>query len=96
MKFRAIIELAGKTATGIEVPAAVVTKLGSSKKPAVRVTIKGYTYRGPRALSSVRPRASRITMGTGIISRYQNTSADEHPTPMSVRRSRTAPRQVVE
>ena len=45
MKFRAIIELAGKTATGIEVPAAVVTKLGSSKKPAVRVTIKGNTYR---------------------------------------------------
>ena len=45
MKFRAIIDLAGKTATGIEVPAAVVTKLGSSKKPAVRVTIKGYTYR---------------------------------------------------
>ena len=45
MKFRATIELAGKTATGIEVLAAVVAKLGSSKKPAVRVTIKGYTYR---------------------------------------------------
>jgi len=45
MKFRATIELAGKTATGIEVPAAVVAKLGSSKKPAVRVTINGYTYR---------------------------------------------------
>ena len=45
MKFRATIELAGKTATGIEVPAAVVAKLGSSRKPAVRVTIKGYTYR---------------------------------------------------
>src|SRR6267378_3437671 len=45
MKFRAKIELAGKTATGIEVPAAVVTKMGSSKKPAVRVTINGYTYR---------------------------------------------------
>ena len=45
MKFRATIELAGKTATGIEVPAAVVAKLGSSKKPAVRVTIKGHTYR---------------------------------------------------
>jgi uncharacterized protein YdeI (YjbR/CyaY-like superfamily) len=27
------------------VPAAVVTKMGSSKKPAVRVTINGYTYR---------------------------------------------------
>lgn len=45
MKFRARIELSGKTATGIEVPAAVVAKLGSSKKPAVRVTIKGYSYR---------------------------------------------------
>ena len=45
MKFRAKIELAGKTATGIEVPAAVVRKMGSSKKPAVRVTINGYTYR---------------------------------------------------
>ena len=45
MKFRASIELAGRTATGIEVPAAVVAKLGSSKKPAVRVTMKGYTYR---------------------------------------------------
>jgi hypothetical protein len=45
MKFRAKIELAGKTATGIEVPAAVVAKMGSSRKPAVRVTINGYTYR---------------------------------------------------
>jgi len=45
MKFHAEIELAGKTATGIEVPAAVVAKLGSGKKPAVRLTIKGYTYR---------------------------------------------------
>jgi hypothetical protein len=35
MNFRDTIELAGKTATGIEVPAAVVAKLGSSKKPAV-------------------------------------------------------------
>jgi hypothetical protein len=41
MNFRATIELAGKTATGIEVPAAVVANLGSSKQPAVRVTIKG-------------------------------------------------------
>ena len=41
MRLRASIELAGKTATGIEVPAAVVAKLGSSKNPAVSVTIKG-------------------------------------------------------
>ncbi|HEU5440657.1 MAG TPA: YdeI/OmpD-associated family protein [Ktedonobacterales bacterium] len=45
MKFRATIQLNGKTATGIRVPPEVVTSLGSSKKPAVRVTINGYTYR---------------------------------------------------
>lgn len=45
MKFHALIEGAGKTAAGIEVPAEVVTALGQGKKPPVRVTIKGYTYR---------------------------------------------------
>ena len=45
MKFRATIKLGGKTATGIQVPVAVVEGLGPSKRPPVRVTIKGYTYR---------------------------------------------------
>jgi hypothetical protein len=45
MRFRATIELAGKTATGIPVPAEVVEALGSGKKPPVRVTIGGHTYR---------------------------------------------------
>jgi hypothetical protein len=45
MKFRATIELGGKTATGIEVPAEVVDALGAGKRPAVRVTIKGHSYR---------------------------------------------------
>ncbi len=45
MKFRTRVELGGKTATGIEVPENVVSALGPSKKPAVRVTINGYTYR---------------------------------------------------
>jgi hypothetical protein len=37
---------AGKTATGIEVPAAVMAQLGSSKRPPVEVTIDGHhTYR---------------------------------------------------
>ncbi len=45
MKFRAIIKLSGKTATGIAVPAEVVAPLGSSKRPPVRVTINGHTYR---------------------------------------------------
>ena len=45
MRFRAKIELAGKTATGIAIPAEVVEALGAGKKPPVRVTISGHTYR---------------------------------------------------
>ena len=50
MKFRATLLSNGKTATGVEVPAEVVTALGSSKRPAVRVTIKGHTYRSSIAV----------------------------------------------
>ncbi len=49
MKFRASVLATGKTATGIEVPTEVVERLGS-KRPKVRATINGYTYR-----SSVAP-----------------------------------------
>jgi len=69
MKFGAKIELAGKTATGIEVPAAVVTKLGSSKKPAVRVTIKGYTYRSTVASMGGRfmlPISAQVREAAGV------------------------------
>jgi bifunctional DNA-binding transcriptional regulator/antitoxin component of YhaV-PrlF toxin-antitoxin module len=52
MKFQATILLGGKTATGIRVPPEVVANLGSSKKPAVRVTINGYTYRSTVATVS--------------------------------------------
>jgi hypothetical protein len=45
MRFRAKVLLAGKTATGVEVPAKVVDALGSTKRPLVSVTINGYTYR---------------------------------------------------
>ncbi|GAA3520684.1 YdeI/OmpD-associated family protein [Actinocatenispora rupis] len=45
MKFTATVEASGKTATGIEVPADVVEELGAGKRPPVRVTINGYTYR---------------------------------------------------
>ena len=50
MRFRAKILQAGKTATGIEVPAKVVAALGSSKVPLVRATINGYTYRSSVAV----------------------------------------------
>lgn len=36
---------AKKTATGFEVPAEIVDQLGAGKKPAVKVTINGYSYR---------------------------------------------------
>jgi len=50
MRFRGKILQAGKTATGIEVPAKVVAALGSSKRPPVRATINGYTYRSTVAV----------------------------------------------
>ena len=43
--FRTELKLHGKTATGIVVPAEVVEGLGAGRKPPVRVTINGYTYR---------------------------------------------------
>ena len=43
--FMATVELGGKTATGIEIPAAIVNALGAGQRPAVRVSINGYTYR---------------------------------------------------
>jgi hypothetical protein len=45
MRFRATLQQSGKTATGIEVPAKVVEALGAGKRPPVRATINGYTYR---------------------------------------------------
>jgi len=45
MKFRATLELGGKTATGIRVPDDVVEALGGGNRPPVRVTFAGYSYR---------------------------------------------------
>lgn len=48
--FRTSLLLAGKTATGIVVPDEVVERLGSGKRPPVKVTIQGYTYRSTVAV----------------------------------------------
>jgi hypothetical protein len=45
MRFHATIQQSGKTATGMQVPPEVVASLGSGKRPSVRVTVHGYTYR---------------------------------------------------
>ena len=50
MRFRTTIQQSGKTATGIQVPEQVIEALGSGKRPAVTVTINGYTYRSTVAV----------------------------------------------
>ncbi|HEV8423865.1 MAG TPA: YdeI/OmpD-associated family protein [Actinomycetes bacterium] len=50
MRFRTTILQSGRTATGIQVPDEVVEALGSGRRPAVRVTINGYSYRSTVAV----------------------------------------------
>src|SRR5690348_6826262 len=50
MKFRTTFLQGGKTATGIHVPDDVVEALGAGKRPPVRVTLNGYTYRSTIAV----------------------------------------------
>jgi hypothetical protein len=49
VSFTTTLELARKTATGIEVPESIVEELGGGKRAAVTVTINGYTYRSTLA-----------------------------------------------
>ncbi len=69
MRFRATVELGGKTATGIEVPEAVVAGLGSHRRPAVRVTIGSYIYRSTVARMGGRfllPVSAEVRKGAGV------------------------------
>jgi hypothetical protein len=50
MRFRTTILQGDKTATGIRIPDEVVEGLGAGKRPAVRVTINGFTYRNTVAV----------------------------------------------
>jgi hypothetical protein len=50
MRFRTTLLQGDKTATGIQVPDEVVEALGRGKRPAVTVTINGYTYRNTVAV----------------------------------------------
>ena len=69
MKFRAVIELGGKTATGFQVPPEVVEALGSGKRPAVTVRIGGHTYRStvaPMGGASYIPLAAENREAAGV------------------------------
>ena len=48
--FHTTILRTGKNTAGIQVPEEVIEKLGSNKRPLVRVTIKKYTYRSAVAV----------------------------------------------
>ena len=50
MRFHTTILQGDKTATGIRIPDEIVEALGSGKRPAVRVTINGFTYRSTVAV----------------------------------------------
>ena len=50
MRFRTTLLQNDKTATGFRVPDDVVDALGKGKRPPVRVTINGYTYRSTVAV----------------------------------------------
>ena len=49
-KFKTTILTAGKTATGICIPGEIVEALNAGKKPPIKVTLNGYTYRSTVAV----------------------------------------------
>ncbi|HET7471807.1 MAG TPA: YdeI/OmpD-associated family protein [Candidatus Limnocylindrales bacterium] len=63
-RIRALLETTGKTAVGFEVPEETVLALGKGKRPPVRVTINGYTYR-----STVAPMGGRYLIGVSAENR---------------------------
>ena len=50
MRFRTTILRSGATATGIRIPPEIVEGLGAGRRPPIRVTINGYTYRSTVAV----------------------------------------------
>src|ERR1700760_4771981 len=90
MRFQALVELNGKTATGIPVPDQIVTGLGGGKRPKVRVTINGFSYRssvgsmGGRAMLPVSAQVrdgARIAAGDAV---EVDVELDDAPREVSV------------
>jgi hypothetical protein len=89
MRFRATIQQSGKTATGISVPEEVVAALGAGKRPAVRATINGYTYRStvaPLGGAFMLPVSAEVRQAAGV------AAGDEVDVELELD---TAPREVV-
>jgi hypothetical protein len=89
MKFNTTIFLGGKTATGLRVPDEIVAGLGSGKRPAVRVTLNGYTYRStiaPMGGEYLIPVSAEVRQNAGV------AAGDEVEVDIELD---TAPREVV-
>lgn len=69
MRFKATVDLSGKSATGIQVPPEVVEGLGGGKRPPVKATINNYTYRStvaPYAGAYMLPVSKEVREAAGI------------------------------
>jgi hypothetical protein len=89
VRFRATVEQAGRTATGIEVPETVVEGLGAGKRPPVRVTINGYTYR-----STVASMGGRFMVGVSAENRDGSGVAGGDQVDVDIELD-TSPREVI-
>jgi hypothetical protein len=104
MRFHSVVELGGRTATGIPVPNEVIEALGSGRRPPVTITINGYTYRttavrmGGRflvPLSAENREAAGVTAGEEITVEIENDAAPREVMLPDVRRARVHPSQGV-
>jgi hypothetical protein len=87
-RFRTTILQAGKTATGIRIPPEIVEGFGAGRRPAVRVTIGGYTYR-----STVAVMGGDFMVGVSAEVREQAGVAGGDEVDVGIERD-TAPREV--
>ncbi len=88
MRFRTTVQLDGKTATGLLVPDEVVSGLGESRKPAVTVTLNGFTYR-----STIAARGGRYLIPVSADIRSQSGGAAGDEVDVDVELD-TAPREI--
>ncbi|RJK92966.1 YdeI/OmpD-associated family protein [Vallicoccus soli] len=67
--FTAVVELGGRTATGIPVPPEALDALGGGRRPAVRVVVGDYAYRstvGSRGGRAMLPLSAEHRAGAGV------------------------------
>ena len=88
MRLPVTLQLHGKTATGFEVPAEIVSGFGAGKRPPVKVTIGKHTYR-----STIAPMGGVFMIGVSAENRQAaGVAAGDHVV-VSVELD-TAPREV--